>query len=110
MDQIENLGNHFGPDYFDVIFMNGVIGWGLNEETCINKGLEACFERLKPGGEFILGVNEELPTVPALSLVKSLDLFEQIDFPPLQTHRYVVPTPLDENSHSYYFFKKPGGT
>ena len=61
--QIENLGDFFAPEYFDLIVMNGVIGWGLNDESLINQGLEVCFERLKPGGELLLGVNEELPAV-----------------------------------------------
>jgi SAM-dependent methyltransferase len=107
VDRIENLGNHFPSDHFDLIVMNGVIGWGLNDEHLIDKGLEACFERLKPGGELLVGVNEELATTPDLSTIKSLNLFTPTDCPPLATHYHKVQTPFDEKSHSYFFFKKP---
>ncbi len=105
--RIENLGDYFAPEYFDLIVMNGVIGWGLNDERLINQGLEVCFERLKPGGELLLGINEELPAVPEISAIKSLDLFDSTNFPPLAVHCHKVQTPFDEKSHSYFFFKKP---
>ena len=30
VDQLQNLGRHVRPAYFDLIVCNGVLGWGLN--------------------------------------------------------------------------------
>lgn len=38
VDDLANLGIYFMPNYFDLVVMNGVIGWGLNDLHAINDG------------------------------------------------------------------------
>jgi SAM-dependent methyltransferase len=107
VDGIENLRVHFAPCYFDLIVLNGVIGWGVDSEQAAERALDACFDGLAAGGELVVGINEERSATPDLSGSAALRRFEPVVFEPLGTSRLVVPTPFAERSHTYLFFRKP---
>ncbi|MBI3325641.1 MAG: methyltransferase domain-containing protein, partial [Nitrospinae bacterium] len=55
---ITHLEKYFQQNYFDVIIMNGVIGYGLNHSIDIEAAIDACFRTLDRGGIFVLGWND----------------------------------------------------
>ncbi|MBI3327283.1 MAG: hypothetical protein HYZ81_11355, partial [Nitrospinae bacterium] len=57
-DNITHLEKYFHQNYFDVIMMNGVIGYGLNHIVDIEAAIVACFLTLDRGGIFVLGWND----------------------------------------------------
>jgi Methyltransferase domain len=55
VDSIENIGNYFTENYFDVIVCNGVFGWGLNTKEQTKNAFGGCYKLLRTGGHFVLG-------------------------------------------------------
>ena len=107
VDSIENLSANFSPEYFDLIVLNGVIGWGVDSPPVVEHTIDECFNALVAGGEFVIGLNEEHAETPDLSRSVSLTRFEPIIFGPLGVSRFVTPTPFAEKSHTFLFFRKP---
>lgn len=105
--RVEHLADYFSHDYFDVIVMNGVIGWGLNDERDVNEALRMCSKCLTPGGLLILGLNEQIPSTPPLGHMAALAAFDPVECPPIAAQHYNVPTPLPEREHSFAFYQKP---
>lgn len=104
MDRVENADRYFDGESFDLIVMNGVIGWGLNDEESIERALKVCSYCLRQGGELVLGLNEERLRGSKSAWV--LDDLEPFEFPQLESHRFEVTTPLPERSHTYLFYRK----
>ncbi len=100
VDSLENLTAHFAPSFFDLIIINGVIGWGLNELENINKSLMACYHSLREGGELIIGVNEDLHAIE----INSLESIKKFKF--FREKSFKISSFLSK-SHTYYFFQKP---
>ncbi|MEX0829650.1 MAG: class I SAM-dependent methyltransferase [Nitrospirales bacterium] len=102
---LERLNDYFPKDYFDVIFCNGVLGYGLNTPIQIQQAFSSCYTCLRPGGTFMLG-REEGPKFLAFSNkeIPSLRPFTPFIFPPFGTSSYSTkPT----YNYTFYFFEKP---
>ena len=85
VDSIVNLEKHFGKNYFDLIIMNGVIGFGLNQLPDIETALEACFQRLAAEGVLVLGWNDDRQRMPVdLAAIQALKKLREYYFDPLQ--------------------------
>lgn len=97
-----DVAKYFEPEYFDVIFMNGVYGWGLNEPKQIEKGMAGVYKLLKPGGLFVLGYNDwdALPMQP--DDVKALKKFKPFYFEPLKGDKFKC----INGEHTYRFYQK----
>jgi SAM-dependent methyltransferase len=92
-------------DAFDLILMNGVIGFGLNAKDPVDHALRACAARLRPGGTLLLGINEEKPThVDPLS-VPSHALFEARAFGEWPDGRVTIEVPFRERTHTFVFWR-----
>lgn len=93
------------PEPFDLVLMNGVIGYGLNDADSVDAGLRACAARLVPGGTLVLGINEEKPTNVDPRSVPAHRLFE-----PRKLGRWdgrvMVPVPFRENTHTFLFWRR----
>jgi hypothetical protein len=104
IDSVVNLGQHFGTDYFDLIIMNGVIGFGLNHASHIESALDACFQGLAGGGVLVLGWNDDPQRMPiALEALQTLKKFQEHYFPPLQACHVRT---AGEHRHMYSFYRK----
>jgi hypothetical protein len=55
VDSITNIGRHVMNNYFHVVIMNGVIGFGLNRIGDIEKAIDACYAVLARDGILLLG-------------------------------------------------------
>lgn len=96
------VGKLFQEKYFDVILMNGVFGWGLNEPQQVEKCFAGIYKILKPGGLFVLGYNDWEAMPMKAEEVKNLQKFKRFEFPPLQTDKFKC----INGEHTYRFYKK----
>jgi SAM-dependent methyltransferase len=104
-DALVNLPAHFAERHFDLIVVNGVLGWGLDEPEEAERSLAACVETLREGGVLVLGWNdvaEKRPLVPEEA--RSLQPLRPWPFPPLGTARHQTAT---ANRHTFSFFVRP---
>lgn len=103
IDNVVNLQKHFQNNFFDLIIMNGVFGWGLNEKNEIELALNAVYDTLKPGGLFIFGWNDIKGSVPIpLEEITALKKFKAFHFPPLKGTSFKA----INGEHTYNFFIK----
>jgi SAM-dependent methyltransferase len=101
---LENLGQHFNLNYFDLIICNGVYGWGLDKAEQCEAAFSQCYQCLAANGYLLLGWDDLPRRDPApLAAIHSLDNFRKYPFPPLGTWRYRTDTPY---RHTYDFYQK----
>lgn len=102
-DNVKNVTDHFNENYFDLIIMNGVFGWGLNDKNDIEKTFEGFYKILKKGGIFVFGFNDIPDLVPVkIEKIKSLKMFDSLYFKPLNSSVFKSKT----GEHTYMFFQK----
>ena len=88
VDQLQNLGRHARPEYFDLIVCNGVLGWGLNDPEDVDAAFAVCLTHLRAGGELMLGWNNIAPRNRVLPEdIPALRQFERARFGSAQTAR-----------------------
>ncbi len=103
VDDAAHLRSHFPECYFDLVLMNGVFGWGLNQPEAIEKAFTAVHALLAPGGLFVLGWNDTPDLVPVpLDQVQALRQFTPYFFTPLNGTSFKCST----YEHTYSFFVK----
>src|SRR5262249_12037216 len=104
---LRDLERYFDSrDPFDVILMNGVIGYGLDVADDVDRALRACAARLRPRGLLVIGINEEKLTNVDPTSVSAGALFEPSPFGPWAAGRVVVPVPFRERTHTFLFWRK----
>lgn len=104
---ITELGKYFSKGTFDVIVMNGVYGWGLDNAADVESAMRQCFEGLKPGGLLLLGWNQIPERNPLdLETIRALRRFERFPCALFEGQwRYEVLE--SENRHTYDFYLQP---
>lgn len=102
---VVDLPRHFAASMFDCVIMNGVYGHGLKEQQECEAAFAACYEVLRPGGNFLFGWNDSPEYAGApLDSIQSLKRFEAVELPPFGVHRHLS----DEiTRHIFQFFRKP---
>jgi hypothetical protein len=104
IDSITNVRKYIDQDYFDVILMNGVIGFGLNQLREIEQAVEACYEVLARQGILLIGWNDTRRRTPVdLRSVRPLRKFREYYFEPLQASHFRADGP---SRHTYSFYRK----
>jgi SAM-dependent methyltransferase len=90
-ENVTRLDWHFGPGTLDVIFLNGIIGWGLDNLSDAEKVIALCHKCLRPGGHLILGWNDLAANRPfRLDEIESLTRFRPFIFPQLQSSEHLI--------------------
>lgn len=104
VDGCENIDQHFAAQSLDVVILNGVYGFGLNEWHGIEKTFRGIYRALTPGGLFILGWND-LPGHAPFSIEKLEQIvpFAPFEFPTLHTSVYESDS---KNRHRFHFYAK----
>ena len=105
VDSLENLGSRVAHGTFDVIVCNGVIGFGLDDPSSIERAIDACWHALRAGGRLVLGWNNVARYRPIRpENIEALRRFERWQFPPLGASHYAVErSPL---RHIFDFYSK----
>ena len=104
---LRDLERHFDARTpFDVILMNGVIGYGLDTVDDVDRSLRECAARLRRGGLLVLGVNEEKPTHVDPMAAPAHALFEQTAFARWPEGRITVAIPFRERTHTFLFWRR----
>ncbi len=89
IDSIEHLDAYFEADRFDLVMLNGVIGWGLDDERVANSAVEQIRRCLRPGGILTIGWDDVAEHRPFdIEAMSSLQGFEPFIMPPLGTSRF----------------------
>lgn len=99
---VANLKNYFKDSYFDLIVMNGVFGWGLNDPRAIEKTFSAIYDIMKPGGIFIFGFNDFPDKPMKINAIKALKRFKPFVFKPLDAESFKC----INGEHTYNFYIK----
>jgi len=104
IDDVSNIEQYMAPGSLDVVFLNGVIGWGLNSQDEAERAFAACHCCLRKGGHLVLGWNDLPEHLPfPIEAVESLNQFRPLVFPPLATSEHLVD---NEWRHTFSFFCK----
>ena len=104
VDAIGNIERYIPAGSLDVVFLNGVIGWGLNSQDEAERAFAACHRCLRTGGHLVVGWNDLPEHLPfPIEAVESLSKFRPVWFPPLETTRHFVD---NEWRHTFGFFGK----
>ncbi len=61
---VQELNLHFPVQSFDVVLLNGVFGFGVNDQPAMNRTIAAIHRVLKPKGILMIGWNEVLVSDP----------------------------------------------
>jgi SAM-dependent methyltransferase len=101
---LEDASKHLAPGYFDVIFCNGVYGWGLDTLAQGEAAFAACHASLRDGGHLVFGWNDVPQRTPfGLDEVRSRKSFNRFYFPPLEGCQYFTET---RQRHVFDFYQK----
>ena len=103
VDSIEDIDRHFSENYFDVVFMNGVYGWGLNNEETLIKSLQNIRKVLKSGGILVFGW-DKTPRYDPVDLDSKPYFSDFKEFELSGTPRINLD---NKHRHTYQFFQKP---
>jgi len=57
-DDVANVKKYFKNDEFDLVLINGVLGWGLNRNEKIEKTFKGIYDIMRPKGLLVLGWND----------------------------------------------------
>lgn len=95
----------FEPASLDLIVLNGVFGWGLDDRQDVEQAV-ACFHRLlRVGGDLLVGWNDLAGHRPfPFGELHALKAFQRVPFEPLGLSVVELP---GANRHRFEFFRKP---
>ena len=103
---MEDIAKWFARGHLDVIFCNGVLGWGLNKPDQVHSAFNGAYNVLRSGGVFVLGWNntpQYRPITPAQ--VPALQRFTGLMFEPVNATQLPTNTEL---RHVFNFYAKGG--
>lgn len=98
-EDVRRLDAAFRPGFFDVVMLNGVFGWGVDEPHDMERTLEAIANVLVPGGILLIGWNHDRSPDP--DTLSNIALFEPVEFSGLP-HRKSFP----DVTHVYAWYRR----
>lgn len=100
------LDAHFEEGHFDIIFCNGVYGFGLDAAADCEVAFDRCWSRLRDGGYLVFGWDDIPARTPVpLEQIAALSRFQRFPVAELGSWRYVTDTPY---RHTYDFYRRFG--
>ena len=104
VDSITNIEQHVVKNYFDVVMMNGVIGFGLNRIPEIEHAIDACYEVLASAGILLVGWNDVARHTPIdIRSIHAISKFSEYHFEPLHACHYRTE---GWQGHTFSFYQK----
>ena len=103
-DNIAHIGRYVAKNYFDVIVINGVIGFGLNRLGDIEQAIDACYEVLAHQGILLVGWNDTAQRTPIdIRATHAVSKFREYAFEPLHSCHYRTE---GSHRHTFSFYRK----
>lgn len=99
---VVTLKDHFKDNYFDLIIMNGVFGWGLDDPNNIETTFAAIHDILKSGGIFVFGYNDWPNKPMEIAAIENLKKLKPLYFEPLKGESFKC----INGEHTYRFYQK----
>jgi SAM-dependent methyltransferase len=96
---IRAIRSHVAAGFFDMVVLNGVFGFGVNDEPSMNETLAAIHDVLIPGGRLLVGWDQRLIPDPS-GLANMRRLFHVQAIGPLPAHQAFS----EYQEHVYDFF------
>jgi len=91
---------------FNTIVVNGVIGWGVNEDPAIDRCLKNCSDLLKANGKLLIGWNTK-KTEGSSRVIKPDEMSKILKRNKFRNIEFLEDTPEDpEWQHKYYMCRK----
>jgi hypothetical protein len=104
VDSITNIRKHVASNYFHVVIINGVIGFGLNRIADIERAIDACYAVLARDGILLVGWNDTVRRTPIdIRALQAIGKFGEYYFEPLQACHYRTEV---SRRHTYSFYRK----
>lgn len=96
---------YFEPGSLDLIVLNGVFGWGLDERAEVETAVVGFHRALRAGGAMLVGWNDVAGHRPfPFGELHALQAFVRVPFEPLGLPVIELP---GSNRHRFEFFRKP---
>lgn len=103
-DVAQNVARHFRPGALDVVIMNGVFGFGLNDRHAVEDTVAGLHTCLREGGVFVFGWNDVPQNRPfPPEEIESLNRFRPFVFAPVGSAQQRVRA---ANRHVFSFYVK----
>ena len=93
------LHRHVPARSFDLVMLNGVFGYGIDDIHSMNQSIGSIYRVLKPGGHLLIGWNKDRVTDPQM-LPDINDHFDRRIFFGLPTRKT-----FEDHSHVYDLFR-----
>ena len=104
VSSLGELDAHFPEGHFDIIFCNGVYGFGLDSAPDCEVAFDRCRSRLRNGGYFVFGWTDIPARTPVpLDQIAALSRFQRFPVAPFASWRYLTDTPY---RHTYDFYRR----
>jgi SAM-dependent methyltransferase len=103
IDSAENITKYFKDGSLDAVIMNGVYGWGLDDDKTLIKTIEGIKRILRPGGVFVFGWDK----VPKYD---PIDIDGKNLFGGFSSYSILGKTRIElktKHRHIYCFYQKP---
>ena len=97
---VRDLDRHFEPHSFDLVLLNGVFGFGVDEPDAMNRTLDTLHTLMMPDGLLLVGWNQGLIPDPA-RLARMRAQFHPVALPPLPQRKAFA----DDIGHVYDFYR-----
>ncbi len=95
-----DLDAYFPPDTFDVVILNGVLGYGIDDQASVGRALAAIAAVLKPNGRLVIGWNHDKADDPT-AVPEARELFRP--YPGLDGTSHLA---LEDDTMVYDFLEK----
>ena len=97
---VEEIGRHRPPGFFDGVILNGVFGYGVDDQAHQRRVIEALSGALQPGGLLVVGWNTDRHDDPVAAGLFA-PYFERCREAPFEQRRQ-----FPGETHTYDFFRR----
>lgn len=102
-DNVSNASSHFAANKFDLILINGVLNWGLDNKKEIEKCFNGLYEIMNAKGILVIGWNNfEDAKVTRPQDIEAIKQFKPFYFKPLKGEQFEC----INGEHIYNFYTK----
>ena len=97
-EDVQAIDSAFPEGYFDVVILNGVFGWGIDEPAGMDRTLRALAKILVPGGALLIGWNHD--RAPDPQTLAGITLYQATSYAGLPARRR-----FREVTHVYAWYR-----